>query len=347
MAELSSALGAILFFFIVLGVIGVTIWLVIREFKRVHNHIDVTEETYAGLGTSFSNLRSNVQSNYLLRGDFATASNNILAYASSIDKRLGAQSNVLGQVSASNKSVADGWNTYFTTSNNQPLFKAENIMATNGILAKGIVSEAMLLGNEKTFHERPIPPYITYDEDYSVTMSNLGGKYDLNVPRTNIGQSLNIAGKLNFATANSSYMLGVDGASMYLKMADEQAAKFQLRDPSNTSILTIDRTGAAADVTMTGCIKNSTPGSTASLCLNKDDTISLSGAKVQIPQASQLSIGSYTLKEDSSGQLVVQKGTTDVMVLSPSEQSKVTFRNSAGGSHTLLTAGSSNLTLVA
>lgn len=344
----SSALGALLFFVLVFAVLGVTIWLVVREFRRIHNHIDVTEESLQivddSLRSGLSNLNKNVQTNYLLRGDFATASNNMLGYMHSVDRKHTASTTSL---TASNVDMDSRWNKFFSSGNsNVSVFTADNVVAASNLNSKGnIVSSAMFIGDDlKTTINR---------DDGAVTMSNLSttGKYDLKVPRMQVGQSLNVAGKLNFATTNSSYMLGVDGTSMYLKMADEQTAKFQLLAPNNTSILTVNRdatTALSGDVSLTGCIKKPGPGVTPSVCLNADNSLTLSGTRVQIPKSSELRIGSYTLKENALGKLVVKKNNADVMVINPTSGSNnMTIRNlTQGGKHSQITAGSSNVTLV-
>jgi hypothetical protein len=349
-----SDLGALLVFIVFAVMIGITAWLIIKEFKRVNRDINTTDETSrAGL----SNLTSNVKSNYLLRGDFATASNAFTAQFASVASTQSGQDAAIRSVTSSNQKLNSTWNTYFGTSNNSPMFTMSNITACN-IGTKGLQAASLSLLPGASF-SNPIPPpnILSLTPTGAITMSNsmtgmpgMSNLADLDVPRARVGESLNIAGKLNFATANSSYMLGVDGTSMYLKMSDDQDGKFQIRAPNNKNIVTVNKmdnsTAFDGNINITGCIKQAGTGVTAGVCL-ENNVVSLTGSKVQIPATSQLAIGSYTFKEDAAGQLVVSKGNTDVVLVNPAQSNNLTVRNLAGGSHTVITGGSPNLSLVA
>jgi len=363
----SSMIGAIIFFIIIAAIIGVTVWLIVREFRLVNKKITTTA---AAQQASLSNLSTNVTQNYLLRGDFATASNGIKSAFSSVNTSLDStsaslstQSNLIKSLQVTDKAVDDRWNKYFSTSNiygqDTSFLKVQGVEAEGVIGKHGLGSTGFYLFENSENMAGQLPTasiglnpqgemqlrgWLPSNDVVTATKARLN-ELQLGASKQQ-GQPLNVTGKLNFATANSSYMLGVDGTSMFLKMADESDAKLQLRTPNNTPILTVDGrtslTQVDGDIAVKGCIRQA-GGTGASICFD-NNAMALNGTRIQTPQ---LSIGQYTLKEDANGSLVVTKGTTDVAVLSPEQQiNKLVLRNTSGGSHTQMTAGVSNLTLI-
>lgn len=330
-------LGSILVLIIVLAILGVTAYIVVTEFKNVYRKVDVNQEVAED---AVVGLHTNVKTNYLLKGEFATASNSIVGRFGTVDTALEEQKVGLQGASASNASLQRAWDTYFTGAKLTigDVVAASNLSAPKLSLGSGSNQAGVTLAQ---------------GSGGELTASNLrsAGTNDADFNRLRVGQSLNMGGKLNFATTNSSYMLGVDGTSMYLKLADETASKFTIRGPNDTPAFTVDKDANAAfgsDVTVRGCVKQPGSGS-ASVCFD-NNTLNLNGTRVQVGQSAQLSIGSYTLKEDAVGQLVVSRGNTDVLVLNPAavgaSNNTLVVRNLGGGSHTIVQGGSSNLGLI-
>jgi hypothetical protein len=370
-------IAGFIFLVIILAILGLTTWLAIRQFKTLGTRIDASNTT---LNTSMSNLNSNVTKNYLLRGDFATASNqftsSLASVNSSLDKQshsLLSQSKLINNLVVAEEADDTRWNQYFHTGINPTDNKPMTVLGVDALATKvGILGGKAVYGanigifpdftnllggssNEDMlpFGGMTIDPTdgalrVQGSQSNDIVRMKAAEMQNLSLGTSKKGEQLNVAGKLNFASTNSSYMLGVDGTQMYLKMADEQDSKLQLRTPNNTPIVTIDgrtsQTQVEGDIALKGCIKQAgAGGSSASMCFD-NNTLSLNGASIRAPQ---LSIGQYTLKENASGHLVVQKGATDVAVLSPDiSANTLTLRNTAGGSHTLMAAGSSNLSLI-
>lgn len=81
-----------------------------------------------------------------------------------------------------------------------------------------------------------------YNSKNGLVLSNMNpiGLADISTDRASIGKSLNLAGTLSFANNNSSYMLGVDGTSMYLNM---NSNNFVVRNAANTKQLDVGQSG--------------------------------------------------------------------------------------------------------
>jgi hypothetical protein len=112
----------------------------------------------------------------------------------------------------------------------------------------------------------------------SLSNSNALSKYDLTTNRANVGTNLNLAGTLNFAGNSSSYMLGVDGTSMFLKLSDAND-NFIIKDSASNNIFDVGSKGTTVlgNVAITGKnvatedVVSNTNLCVGAVCLNQND----------------------------------------------------------------------------
>lgn len=267
----------VLVLFLVLAIIATTIILVVKEFKKVKDRLKYEE--------SLSRVNETV-----LGSNLTLASRNLLGVinreSTNLQTRMALSNSTLNNlINTNQKLVTDELGTY----RNNVLALQDSVVKNQ----KGVMDEMGSLGTKVTGLEAQDTLLASHISTLNTTMSNMtyglnmydpssnfkstvtndpllgltlsnnnpNGKADANFNRAHVGTSLNIAGTLNFANNNSSYMLGIDGTSLYLKMADSN--KFVVRD--NTDI---DRLSVAQNSVRVGTDLELTNGAQTNFTFN-------------------------------------------------------------------------------
>jgi len=226
--------SSILVLVILLAIIITTGILIVREITKVKSNLVVEQE--------LSRLNEDV------------LSTNMDITNSSMKKRMETSSNnawrELKKLSGKDVTIEEQINEVSAYAHSLPGMFTEQIAASNQQLGEqifggltsmfSIVAKVMEAGAKKVVEQGPndtllfkangykmFPPgessgdvygSLTFDPVKGISMSNTTGQASVDVTAgiISVGKSLNVAGSLNFANNNSSYMLGVDGTSMYL-----------------------------------------------------------------------------------------------------------------------------------
>lgn len=260
------AIEIILVLVLILGILTATIIIVAREFKLIKDRLKGEEQVSRlneqVMGSNLSVTSKNIMGHLTteanaLRSTMNTADTSIktdMAQNQAVLSEDISQLETIDKQFATQLDQLKNNDSQFQTSLNE--LRQEDTMFLNKIV--GLESEdAAMAGtiaslsndvNQLNFPttlnvysgDMQTSSMITSDPLNGLTIKNqsTNGGYDISADRGNFGTSLNLAGTLNFASNNSSYLLGVDATSMYLKM-DNPNKQFQVRDSFNVRRLTV------------------------------------------------------------------------------------------------------------
>lgn len=264
-------------FVIILAVITVTIILVVRELNKIEKQLSIEEQlsrlNETTMGSNMDNVvsvmsRRIMSESSALKNIMSSSNADVVSRIQALDgttntslsnlsKELllkAPMSSVTQEVTALNTGLQD-------FQSKVSAFQA--VSASN--LADVHTNIEMLKGNDLSFssnlrqleHPNSISVFNTDSSNYGkLTFDSLSGisfsnnnpmsKYDLNAPRATVSTSLNVAGTLNFASQNSSYMLGVDAndKALYVQMPKPNH-KFKITDDKAQSRFAVSSKGVA------------------------------------------------------------------------------------------------------
>lgn len=241
------------------AILSITIILVAREFTRVKKDIVHEEELSR---TNEGALQKNITSaTTTLNQRLVTQSNNIISAMNAADNRLDTKINVVhsGLSNVMEEAIQSfGFLADFTHSNIMQMY--DDINTHEGRVRPYLGSNSedgsqYLKTNEMRFQNNESDGYLmrsrefgtlTYDPLTGVSVSNNypSRTSDLTVPIANVS-TLNVAGSLNFANNNSSYMLGVDADSVFLKLDGNK--NFAIRDDGEINKFRVNRDNVHID----------------------------------------------------------------------------------------------------
>lgn len=244
---------SIIIMVVTLAIIALTIILVVQEFKKVNKDI-VYEEKLSrsneslitkSLQSTASNLSKQMTTaDKDLQANIAIGTAGIYQAMSSsnqiFDNKLRKVAEETASLSVGVYSEMDDMDRAFSLIND----RMGQYMGSRSNLTE---NTRFLSANEFIISNAQTQSRINNDPLNGVTVSNNNPmkKYDLSVPNLAVGTTLNVAGTLSFASNNSSYMLGVDGTSMYLKLDDSK--DFIIRDNKDTNKLSVGRDNVTID----------------------------------------------------------------------------------------------------
>lgn len=253
------AWDSIIMLVVTLAIISVTIILVVKEFNKVNKTI-VYEEQLSRLNestitkslkTTASNLST---ADKELHAALAKSTATVYAEMSSADQAFDKKLNMVAEETGSaflmfaddvQQDMRRVDQEYSAMSDNLGRYIGSNqtdntryLNAHELILPSGGSGGSLLQGTQARIYNDPL-------NGLTFSNNNPTKKYDLNVPTLAVGTTLNVAGTLNFASNNSSYMLGVDGTSMYLKL--DGTKDFTIRDNNDLNKLSVNHSNVTID----------------------------------------------------------------------------------------------------
>jgi hypothetical protein len=225
---------SLIVFILVTVILIVASIFIVLEFKRIRSKQDTSVQNDANLDTNIkttavrlnnlhlaadSNLQSRInQTQSSLQAGINQTQTSLDSTTQMLDKKIMATNTVIAEAAdlaitaglACGKYVVDLDRTVRRVVGPEDDLNVTQIKFKN-LEKQGVFGEAVEIVSQSNAS-------IIYDKNDGVRVTGNSKQSDLWAPRATVGQTLNVAGTLNFANTNGAYTLGVDASSLYLNI---------------------------------------------------------------------------------------------------------------------------------